>query len=61
MPPGGGGSLIFSRSPDEVVDVVEVGVSISGVVAVYAVGPVGVNADNASWLKFPLDALFKAF
>ena len=53
MPPGGGGSLIFSRSPDEVVDVVEVGVSISGVVAVYAVGPVGVKADNASWFKFP--------
>jgi len=28
VPPGGGGSLIFNLSPDEVVDVVDVGVSI---------------------------------
>ena len=52
MLPGGGGSLILSLSPDEVVDVVEDGVSICSVVAVNAMWPVGVKDDDASWLKF---------
>jgi hypothetical protein len=51
----------LSLSPDDVVEVVEVGVSICGVVAVYANGPVGVKEAVASWLKFPADELACAF
>ena len=61
VPPGGGGSLILSLSPDEVVEVVEDGVSICGVVAVYAIGPVGVKEADVSWLKIPADELASAF
>ena len=48
MLPGVGANFIFSLSPDAVVDVVEDGVSICGVVAVYAIVPVGVVAVDAN-------------
>ena len=44
VPPGGGASLILSFNP-EVVEVVDDGVSICGVVAEYAAGPVGVKEE----------------
>ena len=61
VPPGGGGSLILSFNPEDVVEVVEEGVSSCGVVAVYAIGPVGVNEAAASGLKLPEEELANAF